>query len=118
MVMRFPHHYFTVITISSYQGEMKKAVLTYRIFYVYKRGETGEHASLREFSVKTIEEERKGIVMAVWGLTGTGKSTHGLYVWTPDDSKKYIEEFGINPLDYVKDQVIKNDDTAANSRTG
>jgi len=113
MVMRFPHHYFTVITVSSYQGEVKKAVLTHWIFHVYKRGGTGEHASLREFSVKTVEGEWKRIVMAVWGLTGTGKSTHGLYVWTPDNSKKYVEEFGINPLDYVKDQVIKNDDIVA-----
>ena len=113
MVMRFPHHYFTVITVSSYQGEVKKAVLTHWIFHIYKRGGTGEHASLREFSVKTVEGEWKRIVMAVWGLTGTGKSTHGLYVWTPDNSKKYVEEFGINPLDYVKDQVIKNDDIVA-----
>ncbi len=113
MVMRFPHHYFTVITVSSYQGEVKKAVLTHWIFHVYKRGGTGEHASLREFSVKTVEGEWKRIVMAVWGLTGTGKSTHGLYVWTPDNSKKYVEEFGINPLDYVRDQVIKNDDIVA-----
>jgi len=113
MVMRFPHHYFTVITVSSYQGEVKKAVLTHWIFHVYKRGGTGEHASLREFSVKTVEGEWKRIVMAVWGLTGTGKSTHGLYVWTPDNSKKYVEEFGINPLDYVKDQAIKNDDIVA-----
>ncbi|MDK2464520.1 MAG: phosphoenolpyruvate carboxykinase (ATP), partial [Candidatus Korarchaeota archaeon] len=113
MVMRFPHHNFTIITVSSYQGELKKAVLTHWIYHVYKRGGTGEHASLREFTVKTVGGEWRRIVMAVWGLTGTGKSTHGLYVWTPNNAEIYRREFGINPLDYVKDQVIKNDDIIA-----
>ncbi len=113
MVMRFPHHSFTVITMSSYQGEVKKAVLTHWIYHVYKKGGTGEHASLREFTVKRVDGTWRRIVMCVWGLTGTGKSTHGLYVWTPRNSKVYVERFGINPLDYVKDQVIKNDDIVA-----
>ncbi len=113
MVMRFPHHNFTIITASSYQGEVKKAVLTHWIYHVYKRGGTGEHASLREFTVKTVDGKWKRIVLCVWGLTGTGKSTHGLYVWTPRNAKIYIEKFGINPLEYVKDQAIKNDDIVA-----
>ncbi len=113
MVMRFPNANFTIITVSSYQGEIKKAALTHWINHVYKRGGTGEHASLREFTVKTIDGEWKRIVLAVWGLTGTGKSTHGLYVFTPENAKVYIKEFGVNPLDYVKDQVIKNDDIIA-----
>ncbi len=110
MVMRFPHHNFTIVTVSSYQGEVKKAVLTHWIYHVYKQGGTGEHAALREFTVKTVDGEWKRIIMGVWGLTGTGKSTHGLYVWTPENSQKYIKDFGVNPLDYVKDQAIKNDD--------
>jgi len=113
MVMRFPHHYFTIITVSSYQGEIKKAVLTHWIFHVYQRGCTGEHAALREFTVKRVDGTWKRIVACFWGLTGTGKSTHGFYIWTPENAKKYIEEFGINPLEYVKDQVIKNDDIVA-----
>ncbi|MGQ4834496.1 MAG: phosphoenolpyruvate carboxykinase (ATP) [Candidatus Asgardarchaeia archaeon] len=113
MVMRFPHHYFSIITASSYQGEVKKAVLTHWIYHVYKRGGTGEHASLREFTVKTVDGKEKRIVLCVWGLTGTGKSTHGLYVWTKENAKKYLDDFNINPLDYVKDQVIKNDDIVA-----
>lgn len=113
MVMRFPHQNFSIITASSYQGEVKKAVLTHWIFHVYKRGGTGEHASLREFTVKKTDGTWKRVVMCVWGLTGTGKSTHGLYVWTPRNAKIYMENFGINPLEYVKDQVIKNDDIVA-----
>jgi len=113
MIMRFPFANYTIITASSYQGEVKKAVLTHWIFHVYKRGGTGEHAALREFSVKTVEGEWRRIIMAIWGLTGTGKSTHGLYVWTEDNAKIYMKEFGINPLEYVKDQVIKNDDIIA-----
>jgi phosphoenolpyruvate carboxykinase (ATP) len=80
---------------------------------VYKRGGTGEHAALREFTVKTVEGTEKRIVVAIWGLTGTGKSTHGFYVWTPGNAKIYIKNFGIDPLEYVKDQVIKNDDIIA-----
>jgi len=113
MVMRFPHHNFTIITASSYQGEVKKAVLTHWIYHVYQRGGTGEHASLREFTVKRVDGTWKRIVLCVWGLTGTGKSTHGLYVWTERNSKLYIENFGVNPLEYVKDQAIKNDDIVA-----
>jgi len=113
MVMRFPHQNFSIITASSYQGEVKKAVLTHWIFHVYKKGGTGEHASLREFTVKRTDGTWKRIVMCVWGLTGTGKSTHGLYVWTPRNAKIYMENFGINPLEYVKDQTIKNDDIVA-----
>lgn len=113
MVMRFPNANFTIITVSSYQGEIKKAVLTHWIYHVYKRGGTGEHASLREFTVKTVDDKWKRVVLAVWGLTGTGKSTHGLYVFTEENAKIYIKNFGINPLDYVKDQVIKNDDIIA-----
>jgi len=113
MVMRFPHYYFTIITMSSYQGEVKKAVLTHWIFHVYQRGCTGEHAALREFTVKRADGTLKRVVACFWGLTGTGKSTHGFYIWTPENAKKYIEEFGVNPLEYVKDQVIKNDDIVA-----
>jgi len=113
MVMRFPHHNFTIITASSYQGEVKKAALTHWIFHVYKRGCTGEHASLREFTVETVEGRWKRVVMAIWGLTGSGKSTHGMYIWTSRNAKIYIEQFGINPLEYVRDQVIKNDDIIA-----
>jgi len=113
MVMRFPNHGLTIITVSSYQGEVKKAVLTHWILHAYRQGCTGEHAALREFSVKTVEDEWRRIIMAVWGLTGTGKSTHGLYVWTPRNAKLYQEKFGVNPLEYVRDQAIKNDDIVA-----
>ncbi len=113
MVLRFPRHGFTVITVSSYQGELKKAVLTHWIKHVYERGGTGEHASLREFTVRTAGGGWRRVVMAVWGLTGTGKSTHGMYVWTPRNSARYEREFGINPLEYVRDQVIRNDDIIA-----
>jgi phosphoenolpyruvate carboxykinase (ATP) len=113
MILRFPNAGYTIITVSSYQGEIKKGGLTHWIYHVYRRGGTGEHASLREFSVKMVDGGWRRIVAAIWGLTGSGKSTHGLYVWTERNSKIYIENFGINPLDYVKDQTIKNDDIIA-----
>ncbi|MGC9114979.1 MAG: phosphoenolpyruvate carboxykinase (ATP) [Fervidicoccaceae archaeon] len=112
-VIRFPHHNFTVITLSSYQGEIKKGALCHWIFYAYKKGCTGEHAALREFTVKTVDDKWKRVVLAIWGLTGSGKSTHGFYVWTEKNSETYKKLFGINPLDYVKDQEIKNDDIVA-----
>jgi len=110
MVMRFPNHNFTIITCSSYQGESKKATLAHWIYHVYKKGGTGEHASLKEWVVRTVDGDLKRIVMCVWGLTGTGKSTHGLYVFTERMAKKYMELFGVNPLDYIVEQKIKNDD--------
>ncbi|MGC8933207.1 MAG: phosphoenolpyruvate carboxykinase (ATP) [Candidatus Methanodesulfokora sp.] len=113
MVMRFPNHDMTIITVSSYQGEVKKAVLTHWIYHVYKKGCTGEHAALREFTVRTVDGSWRRVIMAIWGLTGSGKSTHSFYVWTQENSKIFIERFGVNPLDYVRDQVIKNDDIIA-----
>lgn len=113
MIIRFPHAGYTIITVSSYQGEIKKGGLTHWIYHVYRCGGTGEHASLREFSVKMVDGSWRRIVAAIWGLTGSGKSTHGLYIWTERNSKIYRERFGINPLDYVKDQYIKNDDIIA-----
>ena len=113
MVMRFPHHGFTIITATSYQGETKKAALSHWIYHVYKRGGTGEHAALKEFTIKTVDGKKRRVVMAIWGLTGSGKSTHGLYIFTPEIAKKYVEKFGINPLEFIEDQVIKNDDIIA-----
>ena len=113
MIMRFPNLNFTIITVSSYMGEVKKSSLIHWIYHVYKRGCTGEHAALRELTVKTVDGSIRNVVMAIWGLTGSGKSTHGLYVWNINNSLKYIEEFGVNPLDYVVDQKILNDDIIA-----
>jgi len=112
-VIRFPHYNFTVITLSSYQGEIKKGALCHWIFHAYKVGCTGEHAALREFSVKTVDGNWRRVVLAIWGLTGSGKSTHGFYVWTERNAIIYKKMFGIDPLEYVKDQEIKNDDIVA-----
>ena len=113
MVLRFPNHDFTIVTCSSYQGEVKKGFLSHWILHVYKRGGTGEHAALREFTVKRKDGSEKRMILCIWGLTGSGKSTHGLYIWDKANIDIYIREFGINPLDYVKDQEIKNDDIIA-----
>ena len=112
-VLRFPNHGYTIITCSSYQGEVKKGFLSHWIYHVYKAGGTGEHASLREFTVKLKDGSKKRVVMCIWGLTGSGKSTHGMYIWDKNNVKKYVERFGINPLEYVSDQVIRNDDIVA-----
>lgn len=112
-ILVFPNHGLTIITLSSYQGEIKKGALRHWIYYVYERGCTGEHAALREFTVLTASGEWKRITMVIWGLTGSGKTTHGLYVWTPRNAKIYVEKFGVNPLDYVREQKIRNDDIIA-----
>lgn len=113
MVLRFPNHDYTIITCSSYQGEVKKGFLSHWIMHVYKRGGIGEHAALREFTVKRRDGGERRMVVCIWGLTGSGKSTHGFYVWDRENAQIYVREFGVNPLDYVKDQEIKNDDIIA-----
>ena len=109
-VLRFPNHNYTIITCSSYQGEVKKGFLTHWVLHVYKKGGTGEHASLKEFTVRRVDGTEKRMVMCVWGLSGSGKSTHGMYVFTEQNAAIYREKFGVNPLEFVRDQVIKNDD--------
>jgi len=112
-VLRFPNHNYTIVTCSSYQGEVKKGFLAHWILHVYRVGGIGEHAALREFTVRRRDGSRKRIVLCIWGLTGSGKSTHGLYVWDRENVGIYVERFGVNPLDYVSDQEIKNDDVVA-----
>lgn len=112
-VLRFPHHNYTIVTCSSYQGEVKKGFLAHWIYFVYKRGGCGEHAALREFTVKTVEGKSKRVIMCVWGLTGTGKSTHGMYIFGEHNKHLFIKKFGVDPTLYVSEQVIRNDDVVA-----
>ncbi|MBI5956102.1 MAG: phosphoenolpyruvate carboxykinase (ATP) [Chloroflexi bacterium] len=109
-VIRFPNHNYTIVTCSSYQGECKKGFLSHWIFHVYKRGGTGEHAALREFTVRRNDGREKRIVMGVWGLTGSGKSTHGLYIVDECTALIFKKLFGVEVLSFVSHQVIKNDD--------
>jgi phosphoenolpyruvate carboxykinase (ATP) len=109
-VIRFPYHGYTIVTCSSYQGECKKGFLSHWIYHVYKRGGTGEHASLKEFTVKRTDGKLKKIVMCVWGLTGSGKSTHGMYIINERTAPIFREKFNIDLSKVVFDQVIKNDD--------
>ncbi len=109
-VIRFPNHNYTIVTCSSYQGECKKGFLSHWVYYVYKKGGTGEHASLKEFTVKRIDGRRKRIIMCVWGLTGSGKSTHGMYIVTDKINAIYKKNFNVDLLEFVSKQVIKNDD--------
>lgn len=117
-VLRFPNHNYSIVTVSSYQGECKKGFLTHWVTHVFQQGGTGEHASLKEFTIKKIDGTSKRIVMSVWGLTGSGKSTHGLYVFDENNIQFYIDNYGVNPLDFVSDQVLKNDDIVAVFKDG
>ena len=112
-ILRFPNHNYTIVTCSSYQGETKKGFLTHWINYVYQKGGTGEHASLKEFTVRCVDGSEKRIAMCVWGLSGSGKSTHGLYIINERTNKLFIEKFGVDMAKYVYNQVIKNDDIVA-----
>lgn len=109
-VIRFPNHSFTVATASSYQGEVKKGFLSHWIYHVYKKGGSGEHASLKEFTAKRVDGKNKRIVMALWGLTGSGKSTHGMYTINSRTAPAFKEKFGVDISKYITEQVIKNDD--------
>lgn len=109
-VIRFPNHKFSIITTSSYQGECKKGFLSHWIYHVYKKGGTGEHAGLKEFTVRRIDGKSKRVVAAFWGLTGSGKSTHGMYTINSLTAPLFKEKFGIDLSKHITDQVIKNDD--------
>lgn len=109
-VIRFPNHDYSIITGSSYQGEVKKGFLSHWILHVYRRGGTGEHASLKEFTVRRVDGTEKKIVMCVWGLSGSGKSTHGMYIFGGNNANLFKEEFGLDVSRLVGDQFIENDD--------
>jgi len=110
-VLRFPHHGYTICVGSSYQGEVKKGFLSHWIFHCFQQGGTGEHASLREFTLERVDQTKKRITMGVWGLMGSGKSTHGLYIFNRAITEPYYkEQFGLDLGSYVTEQAIKNDD--------
>ena len=112
-VLRFPNHAYTVVTCSSYQGEVKKGMLSHWIHFVYKKGGTGEHASLKEFTARRVNGSSKRIVMCVWGLTGSGKSTHGMYAVSDLTAPIFVRNFGVDVREFISDQVIRNDDIVA-----
>lgn len=109
-VIRFPNHGYTICVGSSYQGEVKKAFLAHWIRYCYLQGGTGEHAACREFTVRTPEGSERRVVMSCWGLTGSGKSTHGMYIFNDQIYQRYKDEFGIDVSQICYDNYIKNDD--------
>jgi len=49
-----PFHNYTIVAASSYMGEAKKGFLSHWIYEIYKRGGTGEHASLKEFTISAL----------------------------------------------------------------
>ncbi len=112
-VMRFPNHGYSIATGSSYQGEAKKGFLSHWIRHAYLKGGTGEHASVKEFTVKRLDGSSRRVVMCCWGLTGSGKSTHGMYVVNDLTAPRFSEQFGVDPRDFISDQRIKNDDICA-----
>jgi len=109
-ILRFPQHGYTVATATSYQGEIKKSFLSHWILHCYLQGGTGEHASLKEFTARRDDGTEKRMVMGCWGLSGTGKSTHGLYVVNKQTAPVFKKQFGIDIEKYVYDQALKNDD--------
>lgn len=111
-VIRFPEHWFTVLMTSSYQGEWKKMALTHWIYYVFLKGGLGVHAGAKEFEVKTPDGRWRRIGMLVWGLTGSGKSTHSMWVFDERNAQPFLER-GIPVLEIVRNQFIKNDDIVA-----
>ena len=111
-MIRFPEHWFTVGTVSSYQGEIKKGCLSHWIYYTYQKGGTGVHAGSRQMTVKTGKGRWKRTGMIIWGLTGSGKSTHGMYVYG-GPNEQFYKDRGIDPSSVVKDQYVKNDDIVA-----
>jgi len=112
-VIRFPNAGYSIVTVSSYQGEVKKGFLSHWIKYAYDCGGTGEHASLKECTVRRDDGSLHRVVMGCWGLTGSGKSTHGLYVITDAIAARFKKLFGVDMSKWVSDQAVKNDDITA-----
>jgi phosphoenolpyruvate carboxykinase (ATP) len=108
-VIRFPEHWFSLVTVSSYQGEWKKMALTHWIYHVYLNGGTGQHAASKQFEIQDINGKWKRKGLAVWGLTGSGKSAHGMYMFDKTNAELF-KHTGIDFLEIIREQYIKNDD--------
>ncbi len=111
-VVRFPEHWFTTLMVSSYQGEWKKMALTHWIHHVFLKGGVGVHAGTKEYEALTVDGKWRKVGMLVWGLTGSGKSTHSMWVFDESNAEAFRRR-GLDVLSWVRNQFIKNDDIVA-----
>ncbi|MCF6149054.1 MAG: phosphoenolpyruvate carboxykinase [Candidatus Kuenenia sp.] len=111
-ILVFPEISTTVVLGTDYYGESKKGFLRMAMWNAKQRGMLGLHAGAKIIKAKGSDGNIKKYGMLIFGLSGTGKTTHTCHTHGLNDEGEGIE--------ILQDDVIflKKDGSAYGSERG
>jgi len=90
-VLLFPEEGAVIILGSDYVGEVKMGFLRLAMWEAKQRGMLGLHAGSKVLYAKNTSGRRQRLGMLLFGLSGTGKSTHACHTHGLDGDGEGIE---------------------------
>ena len=78
-ILLFPEHKLTVVLGSDYVGEVKMGFLRMAMWCAKQEGMLSLHAGSKVIKARDIDGEIKTYGMLLFGLSGTGKTTHSCH---------------------------------------
>lgn len=111
-ILVFPEISTTFVLGSDYYGESKKGFLRMAMWNAKQRGMLGLHAGSKILKVRGIDGKPKRYGMLIFGMSGTGKTTHTCHTHGLTDAGEGIE--------ILQDDVIflRKDGSAYGSERG
>lgn len=111
-ILVFPEISTTIVLGSDYYGESKKGFLRMAMWNAKKRGILGLHAGSKILKVRGSDGRFKRYGMLIFGMSGTGKTTHTCHTHGLTDNEEGIE--------ILQDDVIflRKDGSALGSERG
>jgi phosphoenolpyruvate carboxykinase (ATP) len=90
-ILVFPEISTTIVLGSDYYGESKKGFLRMAMWNAKQRGMLGLHAGSKILKVKGSDGRLKRYGMLIFGMSGTGKTTHTCHTHGLTDNDEGIE---------------------------
>ncbi len=111
-ILVFPEISTTVVLGSDYYGESKKGFLRMAMWNAKQKGMLGLHAGSKILKAKSSDGRIKRYGMLIFGMSGTGKTTHTCHTHGLNDTDEGIE--------ILQDDVVflKKDGAAYGSERG
>ena len=97
-ILVFPEEGVTFVLGSDYLGEIKKGFLRMAMWFAKERGMLGIHAGAKLLRAKDSSGKIKRYSMLLFGLSGTGKTTHSCH-------HHYLNEEG-EGVEIIQDDVV------------
>jgi len=111
-ILVFPEISTTIVLGSDYYGESKKGFLRMAMWNAKQRGMLGLHAGSKILKAKGVDGRIKKFGLLIFGMSGTGKTTHTCHTHGLNDAGEGIE--------ILQDDVVflKKDGSAFGSERG